>query len=124
NLVITDAVVLPEREVIIEERRSRIDNSPAALLNEQVNAAIYLHHPYRIPTIGWEHEMRLLSTQDAIDYYRTWYAPNNAVLVVAGDITAAQLKPLAEQYYGPIPAKAVRARNRVTEPPKVATTRL
>ncbi len=124
NLVIADAVVLPEREVILEERRSRIDNSPAALLNEQVNAAIYLHHPYRIPTIGWEHEMRLLSTEDALDYYRTWYAPNNAVLVVAGDITAAQLKPLAEQYYGTIPAKAVPVRNRVTEPPKVATARL
>jgi zinc protease len=124
NLVITDAVVLPEREVIIEERRSRIDNSPAALLNEQVNAAIYLHHPYRIPTIGWEHEMQLLSTQDALDHYRTWYAPNNAVLVIAGDITMAQLKPLAEQYYGPIAAKPVPVRNRVTEPPKAATTRL
>jgi zinc protease len=124
NLVITDAVVLPEREVIIEERRSRIDNSPAALLNEQVNTAIYLHHPYRIPTIGWEHEMQQLSTQDAVNFYRTWYAPNNAVLVVAGDVTVAQVKPLAEQYYGPIPAKAVPPRNRVSEPPKVATTRL
>src|SRR5882762_9074070 len=98
NLVITDAVVLPEREVIIEERRSRIDNSPAALLNEQVNTAIYLHHPYRIPTIGWEHEMEQLSTADALAHYRAWYAPNNAVLVVAGDVTAAQLKPIAEQY--------------------------
>jgi zinc protease len=124
NLVITDAVVLPEREVIIEERRSRIDNSPAALLNEQVNTAIYLHHPYRIPTIGWEHEMQKLSTQDALDFYRTWYAPNNAVLVIAGDVTVAQMKPLAEQYYGPIAAKAVPARDRVSEPPKVATTRL
>src|SRR5260370_39541632 len=124
NLVITDAVVLPEREVIIEERRSRIDNSPAALLNEQVNAAIYLHHPYRIPTIGWEHEMQLLSTQDALDHYRTWYAPNNAVLVIAGDITMAQLKPLAEQYYGPIPARAVPPRDRLIEPPHPATARL
>lgn len=124
NLVLSDAVVLPEREVIIEERRSRIDNSPAALLSEQVRTAIYLHHPYRIPTIGWEHEMEQLSTEDALDHYRTWYAPNNAVLVVAGDITAAQLKPLAEQYYGPIPSKPVPPRNRVTEPARVAAAHL
>src|SRR5712692_5448604 len=124
NLVISDAVVLPEREVIIEERRSRIDNSPAALLNEQVRTAIFLNHPYRIPTIGWEHEMALLSTADAQAHYRTWYAPNNAVLVVAGDITAAQLKPLAEQYYGPIPARAVPPRDRLIEPPHAATARL
>jgi zinc protease len=124
NLQITDAVVLPEREVIIEERRSRIDNNPAALLNEQVNTAIYLNHPYRIPTIGWEHEMQTLSTEDALAHYRTWYAPNNAVLVVAGDVALAQVKPLAEQYYGPIPARAVPSRNRLIEPPHVATARL
>jgi zinc protease len=124
NLQISDAVVLPEREVIIEERRSRIDNNPAALLNEQVHTAIYLNHPYRIPTIGWEHEMEKLSTEDALAHYRSWYAPNNAVLVVAGDITAAQLKPLAEQYYGPIPARAVPPRTRLVEPPHVATARL
>src|SRR5438477_9509068 len=124
NLQISDAVGLPEREVIIEERRGRIDNNPAALLNEQVHTAIYLNHPYRIPTIGWEHEMEQLSTADALQHYQTWYAPNNAVLVVAGDVTAAQLKPLAEQYYGPIPARAVPPRNRLVEPPRVATTRL
>jgi zinc protease len=124
NLQISDAVVLPEREVIIEERRSRIDNNPAALLNEQVHTAIYLNHPYRIPTIGWEHEMEKLSTEDALAHYRGWYAPNNAILVVAGDITAAQLRPLAEQYYGPIPARAVPPRNRLVEPPHVATARL
>jgi len=124
NLQISDAVVLPEREVIIEERRSRIDNNPAALLNEQVHTAIYLNHPYRIPTIGWEHEMAQLSTADALAHYRIWYAPNNAVLVVAGDITAAQLKPLAEQYYGPIPARAVPPRDRLIEPPHAATARL
>ena len=124
NLQISDAVVLPEREVIIEERRSRIDNNPAALLNEQVHTAIYLNHPYRIPTIGWEHEMEQLTTEDALAHYRSWYAPNNAVLVVAGDIDAAQLKPLAEQYYGPIPARAVPPRTRLVEPPHVATARL
>ena len=124
NLVISDAVVLPEREVIIEERRSRIDNSPAALLNEQVRTAIFLNHPYRIPTIGWKHEMAQLSTQDALDHYRAWYAPNNAVLIVAGDTTAAAVRPLAEQYYGVIPSRPVPPRQRLAEPPHVASARL
>jgi zinc protease len=124
NLAISDAVVLPEREVIIEERRSRIDNNPAALLNEQLHTALYLNHPYRIPTIGWEHEMEKLSTEDALAHYRAWYAPNNAVLVVAGDVTTAEVKPLAEQYYGSIPAREVPPRNRLIEPPHVATARL
>jgi zinc protease len=124
NLQLTDAVVLPERKVILEERRMRVDNNPAALLEEQTRTAIYLHHPYRIPTIGWEHEMEGLTTEDALAWYRTWYAPNNAILVVSGDITAAQLKPLAEQYYGVIPARPVPARNRVKDPPRVATSQL
>jgi zinc protease len=124
NLQISDAVVLPEREVIIEERRSRIDNNPGALLNEQVHTALYLNHPYRIPTIGWAHEMAQLSTEDALAHYRRWYAPNNAVLVVAGDVTVAQVKPLAEQFYGPIPSREVPPRSRLVEPPHVATARL
>jgi zinc protease len=124
NLQLTDAVVLPERKVILEERRMRIDNNPAALLDEQTRTAIYLNHPYRIPTIGWEHEMEGLTTADALAWYRTWYVPNNAILVVSGDITAAQLKPLAEQYYGAIPARPVPARDRTSEPPHVATARL
>ncbi|MDB5406698.1 MAG: peptidase [Rhodospirillales bacterium] len=124
NLQLKDEVVLPERKVILEERRMRIDNSPAALLDEQTRTAIYLHHPYRIPTIGWEHEMEGLTTADALAWYGTWYAPNNAILVVSGDIDVAQLKPLAEQYYGVIPARPVPERVRVSEPPRVATARL
>ncbi|HZS82463.1 MAG TPA: pitrilysin family protein [Stellaceae bacterium] len=124
GLVLEDAVVLPERQVILEERRSRIDNSPAALLNEQVRTAIYLHHPYRNPTIGWESEMAQLSTADALAFYRTWYHPNNAVLVVSGDVTVDEVRRLAEKYYGPIPAQPVPPRLRVKEPPRVAAARL
>lgn len=120
NLVIDDAVVTPEREVIIEERRMRIDNNPPALFDEQLNTALYLHHPYRIPTIGWEDEMHKLTTQDELDFYHRWYAPNNAVVVIAGDATLAQVKALAEKYYGVIPSRPVPARHRVNEPPKVA----
>ncbi|HVA12201.1 MAG TPA: pitrilysin family protein [Stellaceae bacterium] len=124
NLVIDDAVVTPERQVILEERRMRIDNSPAALFDEQLNTALYLHHPYRIPTIGWEDEMHKLTTKDEQDFYRRWYAPNNAVVVIAGDATPEHVKALAEKYYGVIPARAVPARDRVSEPPKVAAARL
>jgi len=124
NLVINDAVVKPEREVIIEERRMRIDNSPSALFDEQLDTALYLHHPYRIPTIGWEDEMHKLTAQDEQDFYKRWYAPNNAILVVAGDATVEKVKALAEKYFGPIPSRPVPVRQRVDEPPKVASARL
>ncbi len=124
NLVISDKVVEPEREVIIEERRMRIGNSPAALFDEQLETSLFLHHLYRIPTIGWENEMHRLTTQDALDFYHRWYAPNNAVLVISGDVTTEQVKTLATKYYGPIPRRAVPQRQRVEEPAKVASARL
>jgi zinc protease len=124
GLVINDAVLLPERKVIIEERHMRIDNNPSALLREQLDTALFLNHPYRIPVIGWEHEMRGLSTRDALDFYHRWYAPNNAVLVIAGDVTVARVRELAEKYYGPIPSRTLPARVRVSEPPKVASVRM
>ncbi|HTP81352.1 MAG TPA: pitrilysin family protein [Alphaproteobacteria bacterium] len=124
NLVLNDASVLPERDVILEERRSRIDNNPDARLTEQMQAALYLNSPYHRPIIGWEHEMEQLTTQDAIAWYRRYYTPNNAILIVAGDITMAQLKPLAEKYYGPIPSRPVPPRVRPTEPPPEVARRV
>ena len=96
--------MLTERDVILEERRSRIDNNPAALLNEQMNAALYLNDPYGVPVIGWYHEMQKLSRQDAMTFYKHYYAPNNAILVVSGDVTADEVRKLAEATYGQIPA--------------------
>lgn len=114
-----------ERKVILEERSERTDSSPGALLGEQMRAAQYLNHPYGIPIIGWRHEMEGLTQQDAIDYYKAHYAPNNAVLVVAGDVTPDQVRALAEKHYGPIPAAAdLRPRNRVEEPPQLAERRI
>jgi zinc protease len=124
GLVIDDAVVLPERQVIIEERHMRIDNSPSALLDEQLDAALYLNQRDHDPVIGWESEMRGLTTADARAFYGTWYAPNNAVLVLAGDITVARAHELAEQYYGTIPSRPVPPHIVLVEPPKVAATRL
>ena len=88
NLILTDAVIGPERDVILEERRSRIENSPDALLCEEVDATLYQNHPYRIPVIGWMHEMEKLNRTDAVAFYDRYYAPNNAILVVAGDVDA------------------------------------
>ncbi len=124
NLVLTDADVLPERNVVVEERRARTDNNPAALLDEQMSAALYLNHPYRIPVIGWKHELESLTTEDVLAFYRRNYAPNNAILIVSGDITAEKLRPLAEKYYGPIPARKVAKRVRLKEPPHRAARRV
>src|SRR5690606_3857827 len=103
-----------------EERSARTDNEPTALFGEQMRAAQYLAHPYGIPVIGWRHEIENLTTADAIAHYRIHYGPDNAILVVAGDITAAELRPLAEKYYGPIAARGIPARIRPQEPPQLA----
>jgi len=125
DLVLTEEDVTTERQVILEERNQRTDSSPGALLNEQVAAAQYLNHPYGVPVIGWRHEMAALSRQDALEFYRANYAPNNAVLVVAGDVDPAAVLALAEKYYGPVaPSDLIRPRIRPQEPPQLAERRL
>jgi zinc protease len=124
NLSITEQEVTPERQVIIEERRSRTDNNPSALLNEQMNASLFLNHPYRIPVIGWQHEMAGLTQQDALAFYSRHYAPNNAILIVSGDVTLPQVRSLAAKYYAPIPRREVAPRVRLQEPPHVAARRV
>ncbi len=120
NLRLEPDEVLTERDVVLEERSMRVDNDPGARLGELVNATQYLNHPYRLPVIGWRHEMASYTREDALAFYRTWYAPNNAVLIVAGDVDAAELRPLAEKYYGAIPARPVPERQRLGEPPQDA----
>ncbi len=90
NLRFSDETFASERDVIAEERRQRIDNSPGAVLGERMRAMLWPHHPYGTPVIGWLHEINALDRETALEFYRTWYAPNNAILVVAGDIDAAQ----------------------------------
>ena len=125
GLKMTDEDVTTEREVILEERSQRVDGDPGSLFQEQRQAAQYLSHPYGIPTIGWRHEMATLSRDDAFSAYRRFYTPNNAVLVIAGDVDPAQVKALAEQHYGPIPpSDAITPRARPTEPPQLAERRL
>jgi zinc protease len=124
GLAIDDDAVNPERKVILEERRMRIDNEPGALLAEQLTASLFLNASYHNPTIGWESEMRGLGTGDALAFYRRWYAPNNAVLVIAGDTSAAEVKPLAERFFGPLAARRIPDRLRLEEPPHHAPARL
>lgn len=104
NLRLDEKDVLTERKVILEERRSRVDNDPAALLQEQIMAALYVAHPYHNPVIGWEPEMRKLSRADALAFYKRFYAPNNAILVVTGDVEPDEVMALAKETYGKIPA--------------------
>ena len=116
NLVLTDKEVLPERDVVLEERRSRTDNDPGSQLYESAQSALFMNHPYRLPVIGWKHEIQGLTTEDALAFYRRFYAPNNAILIVAGDVDAQELRPLAEKYYGVIPRGPNIVRERVQEP--------
>jgi zinc protease len=119
-----DADAKPELQVVLEERLSRTDNNPSALFGEQLDAAQYLSHPYGRPVIGWPGEIRRLTLNDAMAFYRTHYAPNNAILIVAGDVRPAELKALAEKYYGLIPMRPVPPRFRPQEPEQIAARRL
>ena len=121
GLVLTDAVVLPERNVILEEQNQRVANNPRARLGEQIDAALYLNHPYGKPVIGWRHEMEQLSRDDAIGFYRRFYGPNDAVVVIAGDIEPQPALKLAEDTYGKVARNAnIQPRHRPAEPPPVS----
>jgi zinc protease len=125
NLQFSDETFASERDVIVEERRQRTDNNPGALLGERMRAMLWPHHPYGTPVIGWLHEIQSLDRETALAFYQTWYAPNNAILVVAGDVDAAELRPLAERYYGRLrPTRDLPARRWVSDPPAVGPMRV
>ena len=105
NLVLSDDVVTPERDVVLEERRMRTETDPSAELNEAIEAALFTHHPYGTPIIGWQHEIETLDRKDALAYYERFYTPENAILIVAGDVDIAEVEPLARKIYGAIPAR-------------------
>ncbi|WP_420585859.1 M16 family metallopeptidase [Ruegeria sp.] len=125
NIRLSEEDIRTERDVILEERNQRTDNNPRALFGEQMNAAQYLNHRYGVPIIGWRHEMETLDMDDALSFYATHYAPNNAILVVTGDVEPDEVKALAEQYYGVIPANPdLPERVRSQEPPQTSERRL
>jgi zinc protease len=117
GLVLTDDVVKPELNVVLEEQNMRIANNPGARLGEQIDAALFLNHPYGRPVIGWRHEIETLTRDDALAFYRRFYTPNNAIVVVAGDVTADEVKADAEDTYGKVAVRAPsNPRQRPTEP--------
>ena len=124
NLTLTPEQVAPEKLVVLEERRQRVDNDPAAVLGEEAQAARFLNHPYRRPIIGWQTEIEALTADVVLDFYRQWYAPNNAILVVAGDVDAAELRPLAEKTYGKVEKSVLPARRHLVEPDQHADRRV
>ncbi len=125
GLILDDAAMLTERDVVLEERALRTDSDPGSLFGEQRDAAQFLNHPYGTPVIGWPDEVNALTLQDALDFYAVFYAPNNAVLVVAGDVQPADVLALAKQHYGPlVPSEGISKRLRPQEPPQRAARRL
>lgn len=125
GLSFDESVVGPERDVVLEERRMRVDSDPAAQLGEEFSASLFFHHPYGTPIIGWEHEIERLNRDDAFAYYQRFYTPENAILVVAGDTDAAEVRCLAEETYGKIAARgAAPVRNRPIEPDPRASRRV
>jgi zinc protease len=105
GLVLKDENVLPERDVVLEEYNMRVGNNPEARLIEQIMAELYLNHPYGRPVIGWHHEIEKLDREDALAFYKRFYAPNNATLVIAGDVDAKDVRDLAEQTFGKVAAQ-------------------
>ena len=125
NLRLTEEDVKTERDVILEERRMRTDNNPSAKLSEQMDAALFTNHPYASPVIGWMHEIAQLSRADALAFYKKYYAPNNAIVVVAGDVEPDEVLKLAKETYGKVPAVPdISKRARPQEPPPVASRHL
>src|ERR1700709_2470966 len=111
GLVLKDENVLPERDVVLEEFNMRVANNPDARLTEQIMAALYLNHPYGRPVIGWHQEIEKLDREDALAFYKRFYAPNNATLIIAGDVDAKEVRPMAERRFGVVarqPAIAVK----------------
>ena len=125
GLRLVEEDIATERDVVIEERNQRTENDPGALFGEQRNAAQYLNHPYGTPVIGWKHEAHSLTLEDAEAFYAEHYGPNNAILVVAGDVEPGEVQALAEKHYGVVARnEAIKPRDRVVEPPQLAERRL
>src|ERR1700694_3140774 len=113
GLILKDENVLPERDVVLEEFNMRVANNPEARLTEQIMAALYLNHPYGRPVIGWRQEIEKLDREDALAFYKRFYAPNNAILVIAGDTDAKESRPRVERTFGEVSAQPAISAHRL-----------
>lgn len=123
NLLLSDKEFSKEIQVVMEERRMRTDDEPHALLFENLMAMAFEEHPYHHPVIGWMNDLKVLTAADARSWYQRWYTPNNATLVIAGDVNANEVFALAQRYYGGIPSRALPVRRRFTEPAQLGIKR-
>jgi zinc protease len=124
NLVISDELFAKEIQVVMEERRLRTDDQAQSVVYERLMATAYQTHPYRRPIIGWMDDLQNMTAQDARDWYARWYAPNNAILVVAGDVQADAVIALAKQHFGALPARALPDRKPQVEPEQIGAKRI
>jgi len=124
NLNLSEENVVTEREVVREERNMRVESDPSSLFREQMSAALFLSHPYGRPVIGWDQEIQQIGRTEAIDFYTHHYAPNNAMLVVAGDVEPAEVLRLAEATYGQVAARELDPRSNPAQPPRISETRI
>src|SRR5262245_61207696 len=124
NLDLSEMNVLTERDVVLEERRLRVESNPQALANEQMDAALHTTHPYGRPVIGWMAEISTMTREQALDFYKTHYAPNNVTVLVAGDVTPDEVRKLAQEKYGSVPARMLAPRPNVPPPPRLSESRL
>ncbi|WP_460084823.1 M16 family metallopeptidase [Roseibium sp. LAB1] len=125
NLVLSDEVVTPERDVVLEERRMRVDSEPGSRLQEALNSITFVNHPYGSPVIGWQSEIEALNKEAAIAFYDRFYTPNNAVVVIAGDVDVDAVRKLAQETYGKVARRAEPGeRLRPAEPPLAGERRI
>jgi len=124
NLNLDEQEFRKELRVVMEERRQRVDDNPRAMVFERLNAAMYVAHPYRQPVVGWMSDLGSMQLSDARAWYETWYAPNNAVLVIAGDVDPERVFELAEKYFGPIAARPLPPRKPQLEPEQKGIRRI
>ncbi len=117
HLQIKKELAVPELAVVLDERRQRVENEPFAPLMQQMAAALFPHHPYGIPVIGWKEEIEKFTVDDARRFYQTWYVPSNTVIVVSGDVNAEDVFALAKKTFGMLPAKPTPPRSRTVDPP-------
>ena len=124
NIKLVEKEFENEKTVVLEERYSRVDNNPSALLSEQINAALYMNHPYRKPIIGWEHEIKNLNLDDVMKFYEKYYAPNNAIIVICGDVNLDDAVKIAKKYFGPIKPSKIEKRAWTDEPTQHAPRKI
>jgi zinc protease len=124
NAIMSPEEFAKEIRVVMEERRWRTDDRPRALVYEQLNAAAFKAHPYRNPVVGWMDDLVNMRTEDARAFYERWYAPNNATLVIVGDVTPDEVMKLARQHFGPLARKTLPPRRITEEPPQLGPQQL